>query len=240
MDTAWLYHRNGGDISPEFWDFLVRIVEFVDAHWAEPDEGIWEVRGGPRQCVYSKVMAWVAVDRGLKLAKALKLPANVEAWTALRDEIRRRIESEGVDPATGAFVQAFGSTVMDASTLLLPLIHFLPPQDPRITATVHEVESQLSQNGLVYRYRETADGLPGGEGAFAICSFWLVDNLVLAGQVDRARAYFEQLLTYTNDVGLLAEQIDPETGEHLGNFPQAFSHLGLINSALHLARADAT
>jgi GH15 family glucan-1,4-alpha-glucosidase len=238
MDTAWLYHRNGGDISSEFWDFLVRIVEYVNDHWAEPDDGIWEVRGGRRQFVYSKVMAWVAVDRALKLAKARKLPANAELWTALRNEIRHRIETEGVNPATGAFVQSFGSTVMDASTLLLPLIHFLPPQDPRISATVREVERQLSQNGLVCRYRETDDGLPGGEGAFAICSFWLVDNLVLAGQLERARANFEQLLSYMNDVGLLAEQIDPASGEHVGNFPQAFSHLGLINSALHLARAD--
>ena len=238
MDTAWLYHRNGGDISSEFWDFLVRIVEFVNDHWADPDEGIWEVRGGRRQFVYSKVMAWVAVDRALKLANARNLPANANVWTALRQEIRQRVESEGVDPVTGAFVQSFGSTVMDASSLLLPLIHFLPSQDPRITATFLEVERQLSQNGLVHRYRETDDGLPGGEAAFAICSFWLVDNLVLAGQVERGRALFERLLGYLNDVGLLAEQIDPASGEHVGNFPQAFSHIGLINSALQLERVD--
>jgi GH15 family glucan-1,4-alpha-glucosidase len=238
MDTAWLYHRYGGKIAPEFWDFLVQIVEHVHGQWEEPDEGIWEVRGGRRQFVYSKVMAWVAVDRALKLANARNLPADTERWTALRDAIRQRIESEGVDQATGAFVQSFGSTAMDASNLLLPLIHFLPPQDPRIAATIREVERRLSRNGLVYRYLETDDGLPGGEATFAICSFWLVDNLVLAGQVERGRTLFERLLGYLNDVGLLAEQIDPASGEHVGNFPQAFSHLGLISSALQLGNAD--
>jgi GH15 family glucan-1,4-alpha-glucosidase len=238
MDTAWLYHRYGGKIAPEFWDFLVQIVEHVHGQWEEPDEGIWEVRGGRRQFVYSKVMAWVAVDRALKLANARNLPADTERWTALRDAIRQRIESEGVDQATSAFVQSFGSTAMDASNLLLPLIHFLPPQDPRIAATIREVERRLSRNGLVYRYLETDDGLPGGEATFAICSFWLVDNLVLAGQVERGRTLFERLLGYLNDVGLLAEQIDPASGEHVGNFPQAFSHLGLISSALQLGNAD--
>jgi GH15 family glucan-1,4-alpha-glucosidase len=196
------------------------------------------MRGGRRQFVYSKVMAWVAVDRALKLAAALKLPADTSRWIALRDQIRRRVESEGVDQATGAFVQSFGSTAMDAANLLLPLIRFLPPQDPRIAATVAEVERQLSQDGLVYRYRETDDALPGAEAAFVICSFWLVDNLVLAGQVERGRALFERLLGYRNDVGLLAEQIHPTTGEQVGNFPQAFSHMGLINSALQIAKAD--
>jgi GH15 family glucan-1,4-alpha-glucosidase len=238
MDTAWLYHRYGGEVVPEFWNFLVRIVEHVNDHWEEPDEGIWEVRGGRRQFVYSKVMAWVAVDRALKLAAARKLPADTSRWIALRDQIRRRVESEGVDQATGAFVQSFGSTAMDAANLLLPLIRFLPPQDPRIAATVAEVERQLSQDGLVYRYRETDDALPGAEAAFVICSFWLVDNLVLAGQVERGRALFERLLGYRNDVGLLAEQIHPTTGEQVGNFPQAFSHMGLINSALQIAKAD--
>jgi GH15 family glucan-1,4-alpha-glucosidase len=238
MDTAWLYHRYGGEIAQDFWDFLVRVVDHVSDHWEEPDEGIWEVRGGRRQFVYSKVMAWVAVDRGVKLATARRLPADIQRWTVLRDQIRRRIESEGVDPATGAFVQSLGSTAMDASNLLLPLIRFLPPQDPRIVATVREVERQLSRDGLVYRYRETDDGLAGDEGAFAICSFWLVDNLVLAGEVERGRALFERLLGYLNDVGLLAEQIDPASGQQVGNFPQAFSHMGLINSALQLSKAS--
>lgn len=238
MDTAWLYHRYGGDIASEFWDFLVRVVEHVSDHWEEPDEGIWEMRGGRRHFVYSKVMAWVAVDRALKLAKARRLPADTQRWTALRDQIRHRIETEGVDRATGAFTQSFGSTAMDASNLLMPLIRFLPAGDPRVAATVREVQRRLSRNGLVYRYLETDDGLPGGEAAFTICSFWLVDNLVLAGQLERGRELFERLLGYLNDVGLLAEQIDPTSGGQVGNFPQAFSHVGLINSALQIARAE--
>jgi alpha,alpha-trehalase len=238
MDTAWLYHRYGGEITSEFWDFLVRVVEHVKDHWEEPDEGIWEVRGGRRHFVYSKVMAWIAVDRALKLAKVRKLPADRPRWMALRDQIRHRVETEGVDRVTGAFAQSFGSNAMDASNLLLSLIRFLPAGDPRVTATVREVERQLSRDGLVYRYLETDDGLPGGEAAFAICSFWLVDNLVLAGQVERGRELFERLLGYLNDVGLLAEQIDPASGGQVGNFPQAFSHMGLINSALQIDRAD--
>jgi alpha,alpha-trehalase len=239
LDTAWLYHRNGGRIDPAFWDFLVRVVEHVEGRWEEPDEGIWEVRGGRRQFVYSKVMAWVAADRALKLASSLGLPADLERWAALRDEIRRRVESEGVDRATGAFVQSFRSTAMDASSLLLPLIRFVRPDDRSVIATVREVERQLSRQGLVYRYLQTDDGLPGGEAPFVICSFWLVDNLVLIGQVERGRALFERLLGYLNDVGLLAEQVDPASGQQVGNFPQAFSHVGLINAALQLERADA-
>lgn len=238
MDTAWLHHRHGGEIAPEFWDFLVRIVEHVNDHWQDPDEGIWEVRGGRRHFVYSKVMAWVAVDRALKLSKACGLPSDGGRWSALRDAIRRRVEIEGVDTTTGAFVQSFGSKVMDASNLLLPLIHFLPPDDPRVKATVREVERRLSRNGLVHRYLETDDGLAGGESAFAICSFWLVDNLVLTGEVERGRVLFEKLLGHANDVGLLAEQIEPANGAQVGNFPQAFSHVGLINSALQLAKAE--
>ena len=239
LDTAWLSHRNGGQIDRTFWDFLVRVVEHVSEHWQEPDEGIWEVRGGRRHFVYSKVMAWVAMDRALKLARSLGLPADSERWAALRDEIRRRVDSEGVDLATGAFVQCFGSTAMDASSLLLPLIRYARADDQRVVATLREIERHLSREGLVYRYLETDDGLPGGEASFVICSFWLVDNLVLAGQVERGRTLFERLLGYLNDVGLLAEQVDPDSGEHVGNFPQAFSHVGLINAALQLERADA-
>ncbi len=157
----------------------------------------------------------------------------------MRDEIRRRVESDGVDPATGAFVQSFGSTAMDASSLLLPLIRFARADDQSVIATVREIERQLSREGPVYRYLATDDGLPGGEAPFVICSFWLVDNLVLAGQVERGRALFERLLGYLNDVGLFAEQVEPASGEQVGNFPQAFSHVGLINAALQLERADA-
>lgn len=238
LDTAWLYHRHGGRIRPEFWDFLARTVQYVEAHWQEPDRGIWEVRGDRRHFVYSKVMAWVAADRGIKLARALGLPADVESWRRLRRQIRQQVESLGVDRETGSFVGAFGESGLDAANLLLPQIHFLPGDDPRVVATVREVERQLSDDGLVRRYRGPDDGLPGAEAPFAICSFWLADDLVLSGQVDRGKALFERLLGRRNDVGLMAEQIGYD-GTQVGNFPQTFSHMGLINSALQLEKAGA-
>ncbi len=236
IDTAWLYHRHGGVIEADFWEFLVRVGEHVAKMWIEPDEGIWEVRGGRRHFVYSKVMAWVAIDRLIRLSRALQRPLAVGRWVALRDEIRRCIESEGVDHASGAFVQSLGSSALDASTLLISLVRFLPADDPRMQATIERIEKELSVDGFVYRYLERTDGLPGGEATFLICSFWLVDNLALTGQVDRARKLFERLCGCANDVGLLAKEVDPRTGELLGNFPQAFSHIGLINSAIQLAR----
>jgi GH15 family glucan-1,4-alpha-glucosidase len=236
IDTAWLYHRHGGVIETDFWDFLVRLGEHVAKVWIEPDEGIWEVRGGRRHFVYSKVMAWVAIDRLIRLSRALQRPFDVERWLGLRDEIRRRVETEGVDPVSGAFVQSLGSTSLDASALLLPLVHFLPADDPRVHATIDRIAKELSVDGFVYRYLDGADGLPGGEATFLICSFWLVDNLALTGQLERARGLFERLCGCANDLGLLAEEVDPRTGELLGNFPQAFSHIGLINSAIQLAR----
>jgi GH15 family glucan-1,4-alpha-glucosidase len=238
IDTAWLYHRHGGVIETDFWDFLVRLGEHVARIWTEPDEGIWEVRGGRRHFVYSKVMAWVAIDRLIRLSRALQRPLGIERWLALRDEIRRRVESEGVDPTSGAFVQSLGSTSLDASALLVPLVHFLPPDDPRVRATIERIEKELSVDGFVYRYLERTDGLPGGEATFLICSFWLVDNLALTGQVARARELFERLCGCANDVGLLGEEVDARTGELLGNFPQAFSHIGLINSAIQLGSQE--
>lgn len=236
VDTAWLYHRHGGRIDAPFWDFLRGVVDVVAARWSGPDEGIWEVRGGRQHFVFSKVMAWVAVDRGLRLARLRGDGADVARWANLRGEIRARVEADGVDPETGAFVQAFGSRFLDASVLLVPLVRFLPPDDPRVRATVGRIEKELSVDGLVYRYLGP-DGLPGGEGAFLICSFWLVDNLALMGEVDRAGELFERLLGYANDLGLLAEQVDPDSGGLLGNFPQAFSHVGLIGAALNMERA---
>lgn len=236
IDTAWLYHRHGGVIETDFWDFLVRLGEHVAKVWIEPDEGIWEVRGARRHFVYSKVMAWVAIDRLIRLSRALQRPLDVDRWLGLRDEIRRRVESDGVDPVSGAFVQSLGSTSLDASALLLPLVHFLPADDPRTRATIERVAKELSVDGFVYRYLDGGDGLPGGEATFLICSFWLVDNLALTGQLERARELFERLCGCANDLGLLSEEVDPRTGELLGNFPQAFSHIGLINSAIQLAR----
>lgn len=236
LDTAWLYHRHGGDIDSVFWELLQGVVAHVEAQWEKPDCGIWEVRGAPRHFLSSKVLAWVAVDRAIRLARALRLPADLPRWRHLHGQIRRRIEANGVDPARGVFVQAFGSTALDASTLLIPLVRFLRPDDPRVQATARAIERELSVDGLVYRYRED-DALPGGEGAFVICTWWLVDNLALVGDLRSARALFERLLGRASDVGLLAEQIDPETGELLGNFPQGFSHVGLIGAAMNLQRA---
>ncbi|MBI2238127.1 MAG: glycoside hydrolase family 15 protein [Actinobacteria bacterium] len=236
VDTAWLYHRHGGRIDEPFWDFLRGVVGVVADRWSEPDEGIWEVRGGRQHFVSSKVMAWVAVDRAVRLARAGGHRGDVRRWAGLRDEIRTRVEAEGVDPETGTFLQAFGSRFLDASALLVPLVRFVPADDPRVRATVRRIERELSVEGLVYRYLGS-DGLPGGEGAFVICSFWLVDNLALTGDVDRAGELFERLLGYANDVGLLAEQVDPASGDLLGNFPQSFSHVGLVGAALNLERA---
>jgi alpha,alpha-trehalase len=238
LDTAWLYHRHGGDVDAVFWDFLRDAVDAVAQCWTDPDHGIWEVRCEPMHLVSSKVMAWVAVDRGIRLARALDLPADLGRWRALREEIRRRIESEGVDEKTGAFVRAFGSAGLDASNLLIPLVRFLPADDSRVRATMERISKELTTDCLVYRYRDD-DGLPGKEGAFLICSFWLVDNLALAGEVDRACELFERLMGYANDVGLLSEEVDPNTGELLGNFPQAFSHVGLIGAAMNLERVRA-
>ena len=237
LDTVWLYHRHGGEIDRAFWDLIRSVVDAVAGRWTEPDRGIWEVRGDMRHFVSSKVMCWVAVDRAIRLARARGLPADLERWRTLRADIRRRVEDEGVDPATGAFVQAFGSRALDASNLLIPLVRFLPPDDARVVATLRRTERELTADGLAYRYVERNDGLPGGEGTFTICTWWLVDNLALTGDVGAARELFERVLGYANDLGLLAEQIDPASGELLGNFPQAFSHVGLIGAAMNLRKA---
>jgi GH15 family glucan-1,4-alpha-glucosidase len=237
LDTAWLYHRHGGKITMVFWEFLRGVIDVVRDRWELPDDGIWEVRGGRRHFVSSKVMAWVAVDRAIRLARARGLPADLASWKTLRAEIRRRVETEGVDPATGAFVQSFGSSALDASALLIPLVRFLPADDHRVRATMERVATELAPDGLVYRYLNADDGLTGQEATFVICSFWLVDNFALAGEIDRAQELLDRLLAFANDVGLLAEEIDPASRELLGNFPQAFSHVGLIGAVLNLARA---
>lgn len=235
LDTAWLHHRQGGEISSTLWELLRGAVDVVAARWSEPDEGIWETRGAGRHFVSSKVMAWVAVDRAVRLARDRSLPADLDRWRALRAAIRQRVEHEGVDSARRVFVQSFGSSALDAANLLVPLVRFLPADDTRVLATLRHTADELTTNGLVYRYLKP-DAPRGEAAASLICSFWLVDNLVLTGQVGRARELFERLLGYANDLGLLAQTVDPTSDELLGNFPHTFSHAGLIGAALHLTR----
>lgn len=233
LDTAYLWWKYGGEIEDHFWEFLHRCVELIDERWREPDTGIWEVRSGRKHFVYSKALCWVGVDRGIKLAEALDKDVPVEAWRELREEIRRDILANGYDEELGSFVRSYGSTDLDASTLLLPLIGFVDATDERMLGTVDLIQRELTRDGLVYRYR-TEDGIQGDEGTFTICSFWLVDNLALQGRHDEAQELFDRLCSFSNDVGLYSEEIDPDTGRFLGNFPQAFTHLALINAAINI------
>ena len=235
LDTVWVYRRHGGEIDDGFWDFLGRVAGAVIERWREPDQGIWEIRGEPRHFTYSKVMAWVALDRVVRIAELDGLEGALDEWRAERDELRELIEREGVDGG-GAFVQSFGDGgKLDASNLMIPIVGFVDHDDPRARATVERIAAELSADGFVYRYvTDGVDGLSGDEATFAICSFWLVECLARAGEGARARELFERLLGFCNDVGLLAEEIDPASGELLGNFPQAFSHVGLIQAAIAL------
>jgi GH15 family glucan-1,4-alpha-glucosidase len=204
----------------------------------EPDEGIWEVRGPRQHFTHSKVMAWVAMDRAVRIGERVGVNG-LGRWRSIAAEIHREVCNQGYDPEANTLVQYYGSKGLDASLLQLPVLGFLPANDPRVIGTIAAIERQLASGPLVARYstEEGVDGLPPGEGAFLLCSFWLVDALVLAGQVERARQHFEELLALRNDVGLLSEEYEPRTGRFLGNFPQAFSHIGLINSAHHLCQA---
>lgn len=237
LRAASLMADQVGGFEPTTAAFLVAVADTAAARWTEPDQGIWEVRGGPRHFVYSKVMCWVALDRAIGLAERLGAGDRVESWAASRDEIRRAVEDQGWSDAAGAFVQSFGCDDLDASNLMMPIVGFLPAADERMRATIEAVAERLTDDrGFVYRYR-SADGLQGGEGTFAICTLWLVQCLALAGEVRRARALFERLAGFTNDVGLLSEEID-ENGQLLGNFPQAFTHIGLVNAAWAIAQAE--
>ena len=215
------------------------ILEYLATAWKQPDEGIWEVRGGPQHFVHSKVMAWVAFDRAAHELEARAYNETGQRWRAIADEIHAEVCERGFDRNLGSFVQAYGSKRLDASLLLIPLVGFLPATDPRVRGTLRAIEDRLLIDGeFVLRYEpdNPADGLSPGEGAFLACSFWLVDNYILQGRHAEARRLFDRLLSRCNDVGLLSEEFDPTTGRMLGNFPQAFSHVGLINSALNLSR----
>jgi alpha,alpha-trehalase len=218
--------------------FLVEVADAAAAHWQEPDQGIWEVRGEPRQFLYSKLMCWVALDSAITLADQLGVPEKVEAWAATREVIRRAILEQGWSERANAFTQAFGSDDLDASALMIPIVGFLPATDPKMKATIDAIANRLTdERGLVYRYL-AHDGLEGSEGTFLLCTFWLAQAQALAGELTQARATFERAVSYVNDVGLLAEEVDPATGELLGNFPQAFSHIGLVNAAWAIAQAE--
>ncbi|WP_239123888.1 glycoside hydrolase family 15 protein [Rhizocola hellebori] len=231
------------EVDDETLAFLTALAESAAQRWREPDQGIWEVRGEPRHFLYSKVMCWMALDRAIKLAGALRAGHRVDAWRQIRDEIWQTVISEGWNDKAGAFTQYYGSSDLDAANLMMPIVGFLPADDPRMLATIDAIADRLTDDrGLVYRYSTEAgvDGLAGTEGAFLLCTFWLAQALAMAGQVSRARAVFERAAAYTNDVGLLAEEVDTESGELLGNFPQALSHIGLINAAWAISQADST
>jgi GH15 family glucan-1,4-alpha-glucosidase len=213
------------------------LVEYVESAWREPDEGIWEVRGERRHFTHSKVMAWVALDRAIKAVEKSGLPGDAGRWRGVRDAIHEDVCRRGFDAGLGAFVQCYGSRELDASLLMVPLVGFLPATDVRVRGTVAAIQAHLVTDGFVARYRtdSAVDGLPPGEGAFLACTFWLADNLALQGRRSEARELFERLLSVRNDVGLLSEEYDPRTGRHLGNFPQALSHMALVNTAHNLS-----
>jgi alpha,alpha-trehalase len=221
--------------------FLASCADAAAVRWRDRDQGIWEVRGDPQHFLYSKVMCWVALDRAIALAAVLDAGDRVDAWKQARDEIAEAVLEQGWSDEAGAFTQYFGSTALDASALMLPIVGFLPADDPRVLATIDAIAERLTdERGLVYRYRteEGVDGLAGEEGTFLLCTFWLAQALALSGQVERAREVFERAAAYVTDLGLLAEEVDAGTGELLGNFPQAFSHIGLVNAAWAIDQAQ--
>jgi GH15 family glucan-1,4-alpha-glucosidase len=239
MDSLYLARRAGLEPSDNAWRVQKALMQSLEAVWEAPDEGIWEVRGPKRHFTHSKVMAWVAMDRAIKSIEAFGLDGPADRWRRIRAAIHDQVCREGFDPQLNAFVQYYGSKDPDASLLQLPLVGFLPADDPRIRGTVDLIQRELLCDGFVARYptHPGVDGLPPGEGAFLICTFWLADNLVLQGRVGEAREIFEQLLALRNEVGLLSEEYDPRARRLVGNFPQAFSHVGLINTASNLTKA---
>jgi GH15 family glucan-1,4-alpha-glucosidase len=240
MDALHQARRSGLKRDDPSWALQVKLMEFVEEHWRDPDEGIWEVRGGSRHFTHSRLMAWVAADRAVKAIDEFGLPGPAQRWAALRDEIRRDILTHGYDADRGTFTQFYGSHELDAALLMVPLVGFLPATDERVRGTVKAIEQELLQDGFVQRYTQPpgtgVDGLPAGEGAFLACSFWLADNYALMGRREEAEEMFERLLALRNDVGLLSEEYDTTAGRLVGNFPQAFSHVPLVDTARNLSR----
>jgi len=238
MDSVYLYDKYGKPISHDLWKNLVRLVDWLCEHWQQPDNGIWEVRGGQREFLYSRLMSWVALDRALRLARKRSLPAPFERWQTVRDKVYNDIFENFWDDKLGAFVQYRGSQALDASSLLMPMVRFISPIDRRWLSHLKAIEKDLVYDSLVYRYHieETpVDTLGGIEGTFNMCTFWFVEALSRAGELQKARLYFEKMLGYANHLGLYAEETGPR-GEHLGNYPQAFTHLALISAAYDLDR----
>ncbi|MEU3617708.1 glycoside hydrolase family 15 protein [Streptomyces sp. NPDC006872] len=238
MDSLSLARTAGMSPRPHMWAVQSALMNWLSENWRQPDEGLWEVRGGRRQFVHSKVMVWVAADRAVRaIEEHPELGGDLAGWRAMRDEVHREVCEQGYDPERNTFTQYYGSADLDASLLLIPRVGFLPPDDPRVVGTVDAVRAELGRGGLVRRYSTegaTVDGLPGAEGAFLACSFWLADALHMTGRTQEARELFERLVGLANDVGLLAEEYDPAAERHLGNFPQAFSHIGLVHTAFAL------
>jgi GH15 family glucan-1,4-alpha-glucosidase len=230
-----------GRVDARLWPRWRTMIEHVESIWREPDDGIWEARGPRRHFTHSKVMAWVVFDRAVRLVERYGLDAPLERWKQVRDEIHREVCERGYDTGRHTFTQYYGSSELDASVLTIPIVGFLPGSDERVTGTIDAVSRELGRDGFVGRYStaETDDGLPGGEGQFLACSFWLVNALALNGRVDEARTMFERLISLANDLGLLAEEYDVERGRQVGNFPQAFSHLTLIGAAYAITAAEA-
>lgn len=238
MDSVYLYNKYGEPISYDLWSNLVRLIDWVTENWRLEDEGIWEVRGGKQEFLYSRLMCWVAIDRGIRMALKRSFPAPLDRWLRTRDAIYEEIMERFYDRGRNAFVQHKGATTVDASSLLMPLVKFMGPTDPRWLSTLRAIEEDLVDDSLVYRYKigdAASDGLEGEEGTFNMCSFWYTECLARAGDLGKARFFFEKMLGYANHLGLYAEELGPR-GEHLGNFPQAFTHLGLISAAYRLDR----
>jgi GH15 family glucan-1,4-alpha-glucosidase len=239
IDTFYQACKGGLARDDAAWGIQGALLGHLENVWVQADQGMWEVRGPPRHFTYSKVMCWVAFDRAVKMVEAFGLPGPVERWRKLRERIHADVCERGVSPKRGCFVQSYGSEELDASLLLIPIVGFLPAGDTRMKKTVDAIQRELTIDGLVQRYRthESVDGLPAGEGVFLACSFWLADNLCLQGRLGEARALFDRLLGLVNDVGLLAEEYDPVAKRFLGNFPQAFSHVALVDTAMNLSTA---
>jgi GH15 family glucan-1,4-alpha-glucosidase len=238
IDSIYLFNKYGRPVHHEGWESVRRVVDWLCENWDQADEGIWETRGGQKDFTYSRLMSWVALERAIRMNRARGLPGDIVRWLAERDRIYQQIFERGFNEQRGAFVQHYGSDVLDASILLMPLVLFIAPTDPHWLSTLEAIGDELVSDSLVYRYNIEAspDGLRGEEGTFSMCTFWYVEALTRAGRVDEARLAFEKMLTYANHLGLYSEEIGP-TGEQLGNFPQAFTHLALISAAYNLDRA---